>query len=65
MSVNSASTNYRLGHIETARAEFESAYPNFNGDVLANLRTREYGRLFGLPPVSDTKATRQLAQVAA
>ncbi|MAS35768.1 MAG: hypothetical protein CL610_17295 [Anaerolineaceae bacterium] len=45
MSVNSASTNYRLGHIETARAEFESAYPNFNGDVLANLRTREYGRL--------------------
>ncbi|MBU0868494.1 MAG: AraC family transcriptional regulator, partial [Alphaproteobacteria bacterium] len=27
--------------------------------------TREYGRLFGLPPVSDTKATRQLAQVAA
>ncbi|WP_019052032.1 AraC family transcriptional regulator [Sphingobium xenophagum] len=27
--------------------------------------TREYGRLFGLPPVSDAKATRQIAQVAA
>ena len=27
--------------------------------------TREYGRMFGLPPVRDAKATRSLAAVAA